>query len=107
MPPERQGPGGARPGAGRKPLGDRKRRKTTMILAPEVLATLDEQAAAWECSRSEALDRIVRDWTRGEFMVITDEGHGEEELRDLERVEAASLGQTLTPDAIGEALDPS
>ena len=60
------GRGGARPGAGRKPLGDRKRRKTTLLVPPEVLAVLDERARREGVSRSESLARCVREWNEAD-----------------------------------------
>lgn len=54
--------GGARPGAGRKKLGDRAKQRVVAMLPPALLTLIDERAQAESISRSEALARCIDDW---------------------------------------------
>ena len=51
--------GGARTGAGRKALGDAKRRQVSFLLSATTEATITEVAARLGVSKGKAVDRIV------------------------------------------------
>lgn len=53
------GRGGARTGAGRKSLGDAKRRQVSFLLSATTEETITEVAARWGISKGKAVDYIV------------------------------------------------
>lgn len=54
--------GGRREGAGRKPQGKARKVKTSAAIDPDLLATLDAEAARRGITRNAMLDEVLRLW---------------------------------------------
>ena len=60
------GRGGSYPGTGRKPTGVTKRVKTSFGIEPELLTKLDALVAQGEGTRSDIVNRLIRNHTEQE-----------------------------------------
>ena len=54
--------GGPRPGSGRPRNGTALVRPVSLGLPADLLQAVDKQAKRWECSRSAAVVRMLKEW---------------------------------------------